>query len=103
MYALRHCDRKARLHFFSSGTMTVHGTCSRLTPGANNPCRQKCRVIGLDVAARSAQTERPRRAATVLILRGVYTGMRFLVAGGLHGRNGTFGSAILSQGAVCPQ
>ena len=72
MYALRHCDPKARLHSFSSGTMTVPGACSRLRAGANNTCLHKCRVIELDVAARSARTERPRPATAVLILPGVY-------------------------------
>lgn len=34
MYALKLCGREARLPFFSSGTMTVHGACSRLRSGA---------------------------------------------------------------------
>lgn len=47
MYALRHCDLKARLRFFSSSTTTVPGACFRPRPGANNTCLHKCRVIGL--------------------------------------------------------
>lgn len=58
MYALRHCDPKARLHFFSSGTMTVPGACSRLRAGANNTCLRKCGVTWLPESSSAGHVRR---------------------------------------------
>ena len=58
MYALRHCDPKARLHSFSSGTMTVPGACSRLRAGANNTCLRKCGVTWLPESSSAGHVRR---------------------------------------------